>query len=237
MELAERASKIKETVLRDDDDDPALTATAEWVADVVRQKIIRGDLTARDRIVERKLSRELNVSRTPIREALKLLRADGLIEISRNRGAQVTEYSEQEALDLFDVIASLEGLAAKRLAATITMPVLDRLEQMHERMLSEYRSGNVNEYFDANSEIHDVVVAECGNPVLADSHRRLIVRARRGRFLAIMDKGRWAQAVEEHETLMDVLRSRDADAALAIWNTHLRNTGETVAALLNVVKD
>ncbi|NBB97410.1 MAG: FCD domain-containing protein [Alphaproteobacteria bacterium] len=210
------------------------TAVAEMVADVLRERIVKGQLTPGDRIVERKLSDELNVSRTPIREALKLLRVDGLIEISRHRGAEVAGYTPAEALDLFDVIASLESLAARRLAETITPDVLDHLEILHARMTEYHRTAALEPYFDTNSKIHALVIASCGNPVLIASHSRLMLRAMRGRFMAIMDDNRWSQAVDEHDQLMAALRARDVDRAAQVWGVHLRHTGATVSQMLEM---
>ncbi|MGY9048134.1 hypothetical protein P775_22350 [Puniceibacterium antarcticum] len=209
-----------------------MSAMAARVADALRERIVRGQLQSGERIVERQLSAELSVSRTPVREALKLLEADGLIEISRNRGAQVTGYSPAEARHLFDVIAVLEALAAQRLAETISPLLLARFEGLHAEMLSHYGSQALDPYFDVNSAIHDLVIASCGNPRLADNHRRLILNARRGRFLAILSADRWAQSVDEHEALMQALRKRDGVAAFDVWRIHLAHTGNTVAAVL-----
>lgn len=211
------------------------SATAEWVADFLRERIVKGDILPGGRIIERKLSAELNVSRTPIREALKLLHADGLIEISLHRGAQVTSISAREAKNLFELIAVMESLAATRLVSVMTPALLERLEMLHARMLEQYRLQSASDYFDLNSTIHDTIVEECGNPILVDSHRRLIVRARRGRYLAIMAPARWRQAVDEHERLMEALRAHDANAAGEVWLEHLRHTGETIEAVLNRV--
>lgn len=208
------------------------TAVAEWVADVIRDRIVRGELPSDARIVERKLSAELAVSRTPVREALKLLRAEGLVEINRNRGAQVSSFSAREACEIFDVISVIEGLAAERLAQCITAQQLDALEEMHDTMLAYYKVRNTDDYFDINTAIHDAVIDGCGNPVIAQTHKRLMSRARRGRYMAIMDPVRWRQAVDEHEALMTALRTRDAAAAAAIWRTHLLHTGQTVALVL-----
>ncbi|MFT6104993.1 MAG: DNA-binding GntR family transcriptional regulator [Paracoccaceae bacterium] len=212
--------------------DGDMTAVAEWVADVLRDRIIKGVLPAGAHIVERKLSAELDVSRTPIREALKLLQADSLIEISRHKGAHVKDYSAQQALELFDVIASLESLAAERLAATITDGQLTLIEDLHASMLGFYKAGKSDEYFDLNSTIHDTILANCGNPILQQVHTKMMARARRGRFMAIMDPDRLAQAVAEHEHLMNALRRRDADAARQIWRDHLLNTGQSVTDVL-----
>lgn len=209
------------------------TAIAEWVADVLRDRIVKGAYPPGARLVERKISTELNLSRTPVREALKLLHLDGLISISRNKGAQVLPYGRDEALALFEIIAALESIAAERLARTITPEQLAKLETMHRRMMRAFGIGDQNAYFDMNSEIHDFIVQNCQNAVLTDTHRRLIARARRGRYLAIMKPARMEQAAGEHETLMVALRAGDSAAAAAIWKTHLLNTGETVAAVLD----
>lgn len=211
-------------------DSPA--AVAEWVADTLRDRIVKGDLTPNARIVERKLSAELSVSRTPVREALKLLQAEGLVEIARNRGAQVKPYTAQEARELFDVISVLESLAAERLAQRITPSQLNRLEELHGIMLAYYKTRNTDAYFDANTAVHEAVLQGCGNPVVAQTHGRLMSRARRGRYMAIMDPDRWQQAVDEHESLMAALRIGDAAAAAMVWRTHLAHTGETVALVL-----
>jgi DNA-binding GntR family transcriptional regulator len=189
-------------------------------------------MTPGSRIIERLVCAELNVSRTPVREALKLLEADGIVEISRNRGARVTEYTPNEALELFDVIAVLESLAAERLAASITIDTLADLEELHARMLTFYRAGAIEPYFDTNTQIHDMVIRACGNAALEEAHRRVTARARRGRFLAIMDPARLDQAVEEHQELMAALRSKDSLTAAAVWRTHLLHTGQTLAAVL-----
>ena len=213
---------------------PPLTAqaSAERVADLLRERIVKGALAPGSRLVERKLSAELEVSRTPVREALKLLRADGLVEISMHRGAQIVTYTAAEAEELFELIAVLEGLAAERLARRMHPDVMERLEGLHVQMLRQYEARDASAYFDTNTEIHDTIVEAAGNAVLRESHRRVMVRAQRGRFLAIMDSARWQQAVDEHEAVMEAFRHRDAKAAARVWRQHLNHTGETVAAVL-----
>lgn len=217
--------------------DASITAVAQRVSDVLRDKIVKGDYPPGARLVERKMSAELDVSRTPVREALKLLEADGLIGISRNKGAQVLAYDAAEARALFEVLSALESLAAQKLAETISIQTLDKLEDLHAHMLRHFRETQVQAYFDINSLIHDTIVTECGNALLCHTHKRLIARARRGRFMAIMDPARLAQAVAEHETLMEALRQRDPELAGMTWRTHLLHTGKAVAKCLQVKDD
>lgn len=207
-------------------------AVAEQVAAILRDRIIKGQLAPRDRIVERQLSAELDVSRTPIREALKLLEVDGLIDITLHRGAVVCDYRPEDAVALFDVIAVLEGLAARRFCAAVTEETLQKIEDLHRDMLEHHAAGRMGAYFDVNSVIHDAIVAGSGNPELQATHEKLMIRARRGRFLAIMKAERLAEAVAEHEILMRCLHARDAEGAAQIWETHLRHTGETLADVL-----
>nr|WP_269142375.1 FCD domain-containing protein [Mangrovicoccus algicola] len=136
-------------------------------------------------------------------------------------------------MDLFEVIAALESLSAGRLARAAGAAEMEELEELHDRMLVFHKIGNHTDYFDTNSAIHDLIVERAGNPVIQATHRRLIARARRGRYLAIMDPARLRQAVEEHCILMEALRARDAGAAEAVWRRHLAHTGESVAALLD----
>ncbi len=211
------------------------SASVERVAEVLRDRIVKGELPAGARLKERALSLELSVSRTPVREALKLLQSDGLVEISLHKGAQVVGYGAREAVDLFELIAVLEALAAERIAARMDTATLARLETLHGRMLSRYQAGDAIAYFDVNTEIHDTIVAASGNPELINSHKRVVARARRGRFLAIMDAERWAEAVGEHEAVMRAFRRRDSQAASRVWRMHLDNTGATVSTVLDGV--
>lgn len=212
--------------------DDAPVALAERVADHLRDLVVRGALAPGQRIVERRLCAELKVSRTPMREALKLLRQDGLVEISRNCGARVTSYDGRSAIDLFEAIGALEAAAAERITRMLDAATLERFEALHAQMLTYFDDDRLDAYFDVNSRIHDLIVDGCGNAVLADSRRRLMLLARRGRYMAIMDAARWRQAVSEHETLMRALRARDEAGAHAIWRAHLANTGVAVANAL-----
>ena len=210
---------------------------AHHVAQVLRDRIVSGVLPPGARIVERRLCAELDVSRTPVREALKILRADGLIETSLHRGAQVTAFTASDTRNLFDTIAALESRAALRVAERDDPALTARLETLHAEMLRHYENAVLDAYFLANSAIHDAIVAGCGNPELQAVHDRLMVRARRGRYLAILDPDRWAEAVVEHEALMAALRARDPAAVAAIWDRHLRRTGDWLAARLDAAED
>ncbi len=198
------------------------------VAGILRQLIMRGDLAPGARIVEKSLCEQLNVSRTPLREALKVLESEELVQILPHRGAMVCGFTPQDAQSLFEVIARLEGLAAELVARRIDRVALSELESLHQRMRGHYEHEEREQYFALNSEIHQQIIAWCGNEVLQTTHARLLVRASRGRYMAIFDPHRWEEAMEEHEALMQALREGSAEQAGRIWQTHLENTGRAV---------
>ncbi|WP_083548915.1 GntR family transcriptional regulator [Acuticoccus yangtzensis] len=205
---------------------------AQRVLAALRRMIIRGDLMPGSRIVERTLCAQLNVSRTPMREALKLLEIDGLIEISQHRGARVLAFTAAEALELFEVLASLEGLAAELAVARMTPSIADALSHLHGRMREYHSTRNRDAYFDCNSQIHEMIVNAAGNRALVATRHNLMLRAKRGRYMAIMSISRWDEAMGEHEMLMEALHKGDPEEAGRVWRRHLMRTGETVAAAI-----
>lgn len=202
------------------------------VADQLRDMIVRGELPAGDKIRMSELAASLGVSITPLREALKVLAEEQLVELLPNRGARVAPFTVDDASALFDVIASLEGLAAELATAHLSANALDELEAKHKAMRAHFEKGEREPYFALNSWIHAQLIALSGNSVLEATHRRMMVRASRGRYMAIIDSRRWIEAMDEHEELMAALRQRDAEAAGRIWRKHMRNTGAAVGRAL-----
>lgn len=202
------------------------------VADQLRDMIVRGELLGGEKIRMVELADTLGVSITPLREALKVLAEEQLVELLPNRGARVVTYTAEAADQLFDVIASLEGLAAERAAMRMPGDALAEFEAMHAEMRGHFDAGEREPYFALNSRIHVQLIARSGNDVLIATHARLMVRANRGRYMAIVDNRRWQEAMDEHEQLMAALRRRDAEAAGRIWRAHMRHTGAAVRLAL-----
>lgn len=211
---------------------------AHQVAETMRDLIVRGEMKPGSRIIESTLCEQLHVSRTPLREAFKILERDGLIELSQNRGARVMSFTPAEVRNLFEVIAGLESLAAELAVTRIEEKDLAELEDSHARMCMHYRQRDKQPYFELNSAIHDSVVRISGNPVLASTRSGLMLRAQRGQYIALIEPRRWDEAVEEHEELMRAFRTRDPERARQIWRLHQLHTGDVVCrALLGLVAD
>ncbi len=203
------------------------------IADLLRDRIIREALPPGTRLVEREISEELGVSRTPIREAIKELAAEGLVDLRPNRGAEVASFDPRQAGDLFEVLAELEALAVQRFVRRMTVESLGELERMHAELSQNYRNGDLESYFTANTAIHDLLIREAGNTILAETHKRLLNRSRLGRHMAIAgDHARWAESLDEHEHLLIAVRRHDEVAAAAIWRRHLRNSGRALASAM-----
>jgi DNA-binding GntR family transcriptional regulator len=196
----------------------------------LRDLIVKGALAPGARLVEVDLCRRLAVSRTPLREAFKVLASEGLVQIHPHRGASVTRMTPTETTELFQVTAHLESMGAELAAQRISDADLAKLNIMHEQLVAWHAQGKRHEYFDLNQRIHRAVVALSGNGVLADTHARLIARARRSRYQAILDDARWAESVSEHAQLMAAFARRDARSAADIWRKHVLRTGIVVVA-------
>jgi DNA-binding GntR family transcriptional regulator len=199
----------------------------EEVIERVRDMIIEGVVKPGERLNETMLADALGVSRTPIREALKLLASDGMLELLPNRGARVVLMSPTEIGELFEVISGLERHAAELAAKRMTAEDFDKLQQVHDRMEQHYKNRNRRDYSKLNTDVHMMIVAMSGNETLADMHRSLMMRARRVRYAALEVEERWREAFEEHVALMDALAKKDSRRAGMIMLAHSRETGET----------
>ncbi len=194
----------------------------------LRDMIVEHDLAPGERIDEPHLCRLFGISRTPLREALKVLASEGLVELRPHRGARVSRMTAAEVAELFEVASGLERIAAELAAERASDAALRALRRDHEAMLRHYRKGQRSDYFRFNQKIHVGVVALTGNATLAATHAALMVKIRRARYTALMSRDRWDESVREHTELLEALEARDGVRAGAILLQHVRKTGEVV---------
>jgi DNA-binding GntR family transcriptional regulator len=174
----------------------------------LRDMIVEGDLAAGERLNEAKLAERLQVSRTPIREAIKLLANEGLVDLLPGRGARVAALPLESVGEMFEVIGGLERHACELAAERMNAQALEALQRKHERMVRHFEAGERRAYFKINHEIHLALVAASGNATLQALHATLIARARRARYAALESPARWSEAMREHEALMRALPAR-----------------------------
>lgn len=199
------------------------------VAERIRNMISQGTLVPGSRIPEKALCEQFGVSRTPLREALKVLAHEGFVELLPNRGARVAKLTKATLKNTFEVMQSLEALAGELAGQRITEAELTNIEALHYQMLSFYKSGNMSEYLLVNQQIHEAIVVASQNDVLIDVYKNLNHRVRRVRFTAELSNSYWSQAVSEHESMVEALRARDGATLGGILRRHLRNKVEMSA--------
>ncbi len=207
------------------------TAPATLHDDLVerlRELIVESVLEPGARVPERELCERFEVSRTPLREALKVLASEGLLELLPRRGAQVTRLTAADLDEMFPVMRALEALAGELACAEITEVEMAEVRALHYQMVLHATRRELPEYFRLNQRIHEAIMAAARNPTLARLYRGLAGRVRRARYLANMSRPRWDQAVAEHEAILAALEKRDGVALGQVLKTHLRNKCETV---------
>ena len=207
-------------------------ALHEQVAHRLRQMLVENRIAPGGKLNERELSEVLQVSRTPLREAIKMLAAEGLVELLPNRGAIAVELSETDVLNTFEVMAGLEAQSGELAAQRITDAEVIEIKAMHFEMLAAYTRRDLPAYYRLNSAIHSAINAAAKNPVLAATYRQLNARLQALRFRSNQDEEKWAAAVAEHARMIDALDARDAAAMRAVLLEHLNNKLEVVLAQL-----
>jgi DNA-binding GntR family transcriptional regulator len=188
----------------------------------LRDSIVEGRLPPGARVPERELCAELGVSRTPLREALKVLAAEGLVELFPNRGARVREFTATDVRELFELLAALESAAGRLACSRIEDAEVATIERLHYEMYGHYMRGELPRYFECNQAIHATIVAAARNETLKRTYATLTARMRRFRYAAnTLARDRWGEAMREHEQILDALRRRDADGIATVLFDHL----------------
>jgi DNA-binding GntR family transcriptional regulator len=189
----------------------------------LRDMIVEGDLPVGERVPERVLCERFGVSRTPLREALKALAAEGLIELLPNRGARIAPLTAEDVAQTLKVIGALEALAGELACGRITDDELAEIRARHFQMLAHHARRDLLPYFKANQAIHQAIVDASGNPVLVQTYANLSGRIRRARYAANLNPTRWDEAVAEHELILKALMARDGAGLARLMRTHLDN--------------
>jgi DNA-binding GntR family transcriptional regulator len=189
----------------------------------LRDLIVENRLRPGERVPELEIAASLGVSRTPIREALKVLAAEGLVEMQPLRGAIVRAFSPKDAQDMLRVIALLEEFAARQ-ACRAPQERIAAVLALHDQMREHFRRRERQPYFALNQRFHESVVALAGNETLCATHAALAQRMRRIRYVGNSVPDNWGAAMAEHEAMAQALAARDADAMAQAMSEHLMNT-------------
>jgi DNA-binding GntR family transcriptional regulator len=191
------------------------------VAAQLRERIFAGELAPGSFLDEARLAQEMEISRTPLREALKVLTAEGLVRHEPRRGSFVNEVTEQDLDEIFPVIALLEGRCAHEAALNATDADLQALQALHDKLSRHAKARRINDYYAANFAIHEAIIALAGNRWLAQVITDLRKIVKLARLQQLHAPGRLEQSLSEHLAVFAALQARDAEGAEAAMRTHL----------------
>lgn len=197
------------------------------VRDKLRERILSGEFTPGDRLVEGRLSDEMGVSRIPVREALRALAAEGLVTIEPRRGASVSVLSNDVANDMIEVRATLEGLNAKLAAQRRDQATVARLQAFLDDGNTAARADSLERFLALNSEFHEMLATIAGNVVLTDLMRSL--RDRTALLFAPSNMRRAKQNWDEHAQILNAVIAGNGDLAALLASQHVHNAAKAYA--------
>ena len=219
------------------DDDSLATADVATIerrslhlelVDRIRPMIVECQLKPGSKVPEKALCEKFNVSRTPMREALKVLAAEGLVRLEPNRGARVTAVTLDEVNEVFPVLTVLEALSGELACQRITDAEIAKISTLHDSMVQSYRERDLAGYFKTNQAIHHAILLAAGNESLTNFCQALSARVQRARFVANMSEDRWSAAVEEHGRILEALQARDGCRLGRVLVEHMENKKASV---------
>lgn len=193
----------------------------EEATDRLRDLIVQGRLAAGTRLNERLLTAQLGLSRTPLREAFKVLATEGLVELLPNRGAIVSQMDPVRLSESLAVMGALEALAGELACRQASDAQINEIRALHYEMLAYHARGDLAGYFKFNQAIHMKIVKYSGNAVLYNIYRQMNGNVRRARYMANLSKERWDAAVREHDEILAALSARDVKRIRALLADHL----------------
>jgi DNA-binding GntR family transcriptional regulator len=204
---------------------PTLPAT---VADQLRELITEGVLAPGTRLSERALCDRLGVSRTPLREAFRVLAAQGLVEHTPNRGAAVVRLSEQDIRESFEVMSGLEAISGELACRHVTREEIAEIKALTFEMLACHARHDLPGYYRLNRAIHDRINLSARNRQLTQVYATLNLRIQNLRFRSNFDRDKWDAAAREHAEMVEALETHDGPRLAAILRAHLTQKCEAV---------
>ena len=198
------------------------------VFDKIRSDILNGKYKRGEELVESSIGKELGISRTPVREAIRQLELEGLVQLVPNKGAFVTGISEKDVRDIYLIRARLEGLAARIAAKNITPELLDAMEETV--VLSEYhaKKEHYEQVCEMDSKFHKLLYKASGSRILEHTLTDFHQYVQRVRMASIMKKRRMEKSNDEHDAILTAIREHDEEKAELVATRHISNTVENL---------
>lgn len=206
---------------------------SNWVVTTLRKKILDGEYSPGEKLDQDSIADELNVSRTPIREALKTLASEGFVEILPYHGAYIPSFSKQDIQDVYEVRRIIESEVILQAVPLIPEEGMKRLEGILRQEEESLLDGNEQNYHKADLEFHDLISGYCKNQLLIEILENLNNRILRIRGFALHQSGpHLKMSHEEHKEIYQVMQARDAEKASTLMSDHLKKSAERIKAFI-----
>jgi DNA-binding GntR family transcriptional regulator len=204
-------------------------ALYQEVAERLRERIFSHELKPGAWIDEQAIAEQYGISRTPLREALKVLAAEGLVTLKPRRGCYVTEISERDLDEIFSVMSLLEGQCAREATVRASEDDLATIARMHEDLEAAARRGDINAFFEANQAFHHEVQAVADNRWLLQVINDLRKVIKLSRHHSLFSDGRLEQSLDEHRDILKAMLARDPAGAETAMRTHIGSGRQALA--------
>ncbi|RUR35319.1 GntR family transcriptional regulator [Vreelandella populi] len=211
-------------------------SNAQKLRDSLEDDIINGRRVPGERLDPEELGRAFNVSRTPVREAFQQLVASGLVTVSPKKGTFVAKVGIDQLIEMFEVMAELEGMCGRLAARRIGEQELAELRAAHERCEAAALAGDTDEYYYENEAFHDCIYAASHNTFLASEARQLKQRLKPYRRLQLQVRQRMHNSLNEHQTIVDAITQGDAALAQQALCDHVLIQGERFSDFVSSVR-
>lgn len=202
------------------------------VFNTLREAILKGELKPGECLMELQLAAKLGVSRTPIREAIRMLEQEGLAVTIPRKGAEVARMTEKDMEDVLEIREALDELAAKIACTRMTEDQLKQLETIKETFVESTRSHDVKRIAEADVSFHDVIYEATGNPKLVSMLNNLREQIYRYRVEYLKEEKNYPTLIGEHEAIVEALYARNQDEVVRAMHTHIENQASAVKEII-----
>lgn len=200
----------------------------EVIFNTLREAIIVGELKPGERLMEVQLAEKMGVSRTPVREAIRKLELEGLVEMLPRKGAHVADLSVKDIMDVLEVRSTLDGLASSLSAARITEEEVRELKHVQTQFIGYVEKENLQGSIKKDVEFHDIIYRSSRNDKLMQITNNLREQIQRFRVIYIKDYSSTKELIREHAEIFDAISRRDSDAARQAAQRHIKNQEDTI---------
>jgi DNA-binding GntR family transcriptional regulator len=208
-----------------------LTTAHKEVAALISKMINNGELRKGEKVNEMRLCDLLGVSRTPIREALRTLNTQGLIDLVPHRGAFVSQFSTDEINDMFDVMSMLEGMCARLATQKMSNANFKKIEEFHQKLEDKYSAKDHKAYLEINSQYHSFIQEIAENKTLNEVVNGIRQKILLYRHKQLYEHKRFDHSIQEHRDLLEAFRKRDSKKAEKMMKRHLARQGKALVGL------